>query len=193
MDDLNLTAEQLRDFRRVLGWSQQRMADELDVARNTVNRMEQGHMAIERRTALAVRYLAWHHSMIERIPNKPQPVEANVQATPEQGDQHRQVDLPLPAPELKPDHKSDPASSAWEIYAPVFKDHPWGESLKERYFKVFHHIDTSYSYLFLLHLLERLFKLGFQGGEIIYVREYANYKDLREYAQTLYKACPAYR
>ena len=58
MDDLNLTAEELRDFRRVLGWSQQKLADELDVARNTVVRMENGQMAIERRTALAVRYLA---------------------------------------------------------------------------------------------------------------------------------------
>lgn len=189
MDSLNLNAEELRDFRRVLDWSQQRMADELGVARNTINRMEKGHMAIEIRTALAVRYLAWHHSMIEKAPTK-QPGQANVQAAPERGDAHNQVDLPLPAPELKPDHKLDPASSAWEIYAPVFKDHPWGESLKERYFKVFHHIDTHYSYLFLLQLLDRLANMGFNAGEVVYIRQYANYKDLRDYAQTLYKANP---
>ncbi|MBS2781146.1 helix-turn-helix transcriptional regulator [Aeromonas salmonicida] len=189
MDSLNLNAEELRDFRRVLDWSQQRMADELGVARNTINRMEKGHMAIEIRTALAVRYLAWHHSMIEKAPTK-QPGQANVQAGPERGDADKQVDLLLPAPELKPDHKLDPASSAWEIYAPVFKDHPWGESLKERYFKVFHHIDTHYSYLFLLQLLERLANMGFNAGEVVYIRQYANYKDLRDYAQTLYKANP---
>ncbi|MBC8674246.1 helix-turn-helix transcriptional regulator [Aeromonas hydrophila] len=78
MDNLNLTAEELKDFRRVLGWSQQQMADELAVARNTINRMEKGHMAIETRTALAVRYLAWHYNKIEKVTtNKPQPGHAN--------------------------------------------------------------------------------------------------------------------
>ncbi|ELB2789537.1 helix-turn-helix transcriptional regulator [Aeromonas hydrophila] len=191
MDNLNLTAEELKDFRRVLGWSQQQMADELAVARNTINRMEKGHMAIETRTALAVRYLAWHYNKIEKVTtNQPQPGHANAPATPERGDADNQVDLPLPAPELKPDHKLDPASSAWEVYAPVFKDHPWGEWLKERYFKVFHHIDTHYSYLFLLQLLERLAKMGFNAGEVVYIRQYANYKDLRDYARALYKDNP---
>lgn len=91
MDDLNLTAEELRDFRRVLGWSQQKLADELAVARNTVNRMEQGHMAIERRTALAVRYLAWHYNKIEKVTNR----ETVQQHREPAGDAHKQVDLPL--------------------------------------------------------------------------------------------------
>lgn len=67
MDDLSLSAAELKDIRARLEWSQQRMADELAVARNTVVRMENGQMAIELRTALAVRYLAWHHAMIEKV------------------------------------------------------------------------------------------------------------------------------
>ena len=187
MDDLNLTAEELRDFRRVLGWSQQKLADELDVARNTVVRMENGQMAIERRTALAVRYLAWHHSMIERIPAKSQPVEATVPVDQERGDQHRQVDLPLgftDAPE--------PVKKAWEIYVPVFRNHPDFLHFEPRYFKVFGSLDPDYTYLFLLQMLERLQKMAFRESGPVSIFEMLNYKNLREYAQKLYKANPAW-
>ncbi|MGY3943750.1 helix-turn-helix transcriptional regulator [Aeromonas tecta] len=187
MDNLNLSAEELRDFRRVLGWSQQRMADELDVARNTVNRMEQGHMAIERRTALSVRYLAWHHSMIERIPTKLEPAEATVPVVPELGDSHKQVDLPLAFADAP-----EPVKKAWEIYAPVFRCHPDFAQFEPRYFKVFGSLDPDYSYLFMLQLLERLQVMAFTQSGPVSIFEMLNYKNLREYGQKLYKANPAW-
>lgn len=185
MDDLNLTAEELRDFRRLLGWSQQKLADELAVARNTVVRMENGQMAIERRTALAVRYLAWHHSMIERIPNKPQPVEATVPVVPSLGDSHKQVDLPLAFADAP-----EPVKKAWEIYAPVFQPHPDFAQFEPRYFKVFGVLDPDYTYLFLLQVLERLQGMAFTKTGPVSIFEMLNYKNLREYAQKLYKANP---
>ncbi len=187
MDDLNLTAEELRDFRRVLGWSQQKLADELDVARNTVVRMENGQMAVERRTALAVRYLAWHHSMIERIPTKPEPVEPNVPRVPELGDSHKQVDLPLAFADAP-----EPVKKAWEIYAPVFRCHPDFAQFEPRYFKVFGSLDPDYTYLFMLQLLERLQAMAFTHSGPVSIFEMLNYKNLREYAQKLYKANPAW-
>ncbi|MFM1688259.1 helix-turn-helix transcriptional regulator [Aeromonas salmonicida] len=188
MDSLNLNAEELRDFRRVLDWSQQRMADELGVARNTINRMEKGHMAIEIRTALAVRYLAWHHSMIEKAPTK-QPGQANVQAAPELGDSHKQVALPLPSSEFF-DEASTAVKEAWKIYAPVFCEHPNFAEFEYRYFKVFGSLDPDYTYLFLLQLLERLQGMAFTNSGPVSIYEMLNYKNLREFAQKLYKANP---
>ncbi|WP_421292422.1 helix-turn-helix transcriptional regulator [Aeromonas taiwanensis] len=188
MDDLNLTAEELRDFRRVLGWSQQKMADELDVARNTINRMEKGHMAIERRTALAVRYLAWHHSMIERIPAKSQPVEATVPVDPERGDHHRQITLPLPG-----DEKSSPAQRAWAVFEDALRDRVGFQDLKERYFKTVQlAFDEGiyYTYLFLLQLLERLASLPYDRNSCPV--QWANIRELRQFAKNLYKANPAW-
>lgn len=37
-----MTPAQLKSLRAALGWSQQRLADEMGVARNTVNRWEMG-------------------------------------------------------------------------------------------------------------------------------------------------------
>ncbi|WP_324051147.1 helix-turn-helix transcriptional regulator [Aeromonas caviae] len=186
MDDLNLTAEELRDFRRVLGWSQQKLADELAVARNTVVRMENGQMAVERRTALAVRYLAWHYNKIEKVTNR-ETVEATVPVDQERGDQHRQVDLPLgftDAPE--------PVKKAWEIYAPVFRSHPAFSEFEPRYFKVFGSLDPDYTYLFMLQMLERLQAMAFTESGPAHIYELYNYKNLREYAQKLYKENPAW-
>jgi len=45
---------QLKQIRAALGWSQQRLADEMGVARNTVNRWEMGERRI---TAMAEKLL----------------------------------------------------------------------------------------------------------------------------------------
>lgn len=188
MDDLNLTAEELRDFRRVLGWSQQKLADELDVARNTVVRMENGQMAIERRTALAVRYLAWHHSMIERIPTKPEDVEATVPAVPEQGDQHCQIELSLPG---KVDSKTQlpAADRAWVVFKDALSDRQGQHLIEESYFKLVKTSKVEYSYLFLLQLLERLISLP-NTGLACCPEEWFEMGALRRFANKLYKANP---
>ncbi len=187
MHDLNLTAEELRDFRRVLGWSQQKLADELDVARNTVVRMENGQMAVERRTALAVRYLAWHHSMIEKAPTK-QPVQASVQAAPERGDAEKQVALPLPEPKQDlPDPALSTAEQAWAVYMPLLSQCKGYAQFKKRFLK-FSDYDGGYSYLFMLQLLERLAKMPVGSDEI--PLEWTNTIALREFARKLYKANP---
>lgn len=49
-----MTPAQLKQLRATLGWSQQRLADEMGVARNTVNRWEMGERRI---TAMAERLL----------------------------------------------------------------------------------------------------------------------------------------
>lgn len=191
MDSLNLNAEELRDFRRVLDWSQQRMADELGVARNTINRMEKGHMAIEIRTALAVRYLAWHHSMVEKLPtNQPQPGHANAPAAPELGDRHKQVALPLPALDAKRrECKSDHASNAWEIYKDALSGRQGQHLIEESYFKLVKTSKVEYTYLFLLQLLERLVALPVPW-HICCPEEWFDMKALRAFTNRLYKANP---
>lgn len=189
MDNLNLTAEELKDFRRVLGWSQQQMADELAVARNTINRMEKGHMAIETRTALAVRYLAWHYNKIEKVTtNKPDPGHANAPATPERGDAEKQVALPLPEPKPQlPDPELSTAEQAWAVYMPLLSQYKVYEQFKKRFLK-FADYDGGYSYLFMLQLLERLAKMSEGPDHVPY--EWTSTNALREYARQLYKANP---
>ncbi|WP_265452068.1 helix-turn-helix transcriptional regulator [Aeromonas salmonicida] len=192
MDSLNLNADELRDFRRVLDWSQQRMADELGVARNTINRMEKGHMAIEIRTALAVRYLAWHHSMIEKAPTK-QPGQANVQAAPELGDSHKQVDLPLASRVMTPsvERRVNPAADAWAVYESSIADRVGFIELKERFFRVVEEGQDSgyhFTYLFFLQLLERLCAMPADEGFI--PSEWGNIRCLRVYVLDFYKANP---
>lgn len=189
MDNLNLNAEELRDFRRVLDWSQQRMADELGVARNTINRMEKGHMAIEIRTALAVRYLAWHHSMVEKVPtNQPQPGHANAPAAPERGDAEKQVALPLPEPKQDlPDPSLSTAEQAWAVYMPLLSQYKVYGQFKKRFLK-FADYDGGYSYLFMLQLLERLAEMSEGPDHVPY--EWTSTNALREFARKLYKANP---
>ncbi|WP_323876567.1 helix-turn-helix transcriptional regulator [Aeromonas hydrophila] len=189
MDNLNLTAEELKDFRRVLGWSQQQMADELAVARNTINRMEKGHMAIETRTALAVRYLAWHYNKIEKVTTtQPQPGHANAPATPERGDAEKQVALPLPEPKLRsPQPEVSTAEQAWDVYMPLLSQYKVYEQFKKRFLK-FADYDGGYSYLFMLQLLERLAKMSEGPDHVPY--EWTSTNALREYARQLYKANP---
>ncbi|UXB11928.1 helix-turn-helix transcriptional regulator [Aeromonas dhakensis] len=187
MDNLNLTAEELKDFRRVLGWSQQQMADELAVARNTINRMEKGHMAIETRTALAVRYLAWHYNKIEKVTTtQPQPGRANAPATPERGDADNQVALPLTAP-VAYQTVYEAYIDAWAVYQPVIIRHDAYHDLRERYFKMVE-LDEGYTYLFLLQLLERLAKLP--RDEHDHPVQWCNIRELRQFAKDLYKANP---
>lgn len=187
MDSLNLNAEELRDFRRVLDWSQQRMADELGVARNTINRMEKGRMAIEIRTALAVRYLAWHHSMIEKAPTK-QPGQANVQAAPERGDAEKQVALPLPEPKQDlPDPDLSPAQQAWAVYMPLLTQYQGYSDFKKCFLNFARH-HAGYSYLFMLQLLERLAKMAKSPEHV--PCEWINSKAICVFALNLYKANP---
>ncbi|WP_413795958.1 hypothetical protein [Aeromonas dhakensis] len=104
-----------------------------------------------------------------------------------QGDAHKQVELPFgfaDAPE--------PVKKAWEIYAPIFRCHPDFAEFEPRYFKVFGSLDQDYTYLFMLQLLERLQAMAFTESGPAHIYEMLNYKNLREYAQKLYKANPAW-
>lgn len=186
MDDLSLSAAELKDIRARLEWSQQRMADELAVARNTVVRMENGQMAIERRTALAVRYLAWHHAMIEKVSRQQPGQPATSSPAPESGDRHKQVDLPLSSPSKT--IRENPAEDAWDVYEPVISAHPGRDFLRERFFQLLQLDEQGYSYLFLLQLLERLVKLPQHFQD--YPPEWCNIRLLRQFAKDLYKANP---
>jgi len=50
--------DELKALRKTLGWQQQRLDEALGLAPGYVGRMERGQKPIEKRTALAVRYLA---------------------------------------------------------------------------------------------------------------------------------------
>lgn len=101
------------------------------------------------------------------------------------GDAHKQVDLPLAFADAP-----EPVKKAWEIYAPVFQPHPDFAQFEPRYFKVFGVLDPDYTYLFLLQALERLQGMAFTKTGPVSIFEMLNYKNLREYAQKLYKANP---
>ncbi|WP_421322466.1 helix-turn-helix transcriptional regulator [Aeromonas veronii] len=188
MEDLSLTAEELRDIRARLDWSQQRMADELDVARNTINRMEKGHMAIEKRTALAVRYLAWHHAMIEKVSRQQLGQETAPASARERGDGHKQVDLPLPSPS-KSSTRSNPVADAWQVFWDLRCSRQGVHLLEENYFKLAKATKIDYSYLFMLQLLERLFSLPVPWNSCA-PAEWIQFKALRAFADKLYKANP---
>ncbi len=59
---------ELKALRQRLGWTQDRMADELGISRVYVGLMERGLKSIERRTELSVRYLADGWRAIESAP-----------------------------------------------------------------------------------------------------------------------------
>lgn len=50
--------EELHGIRKALGWTLKRMADEIGMSETYVGQMERGQKPIEKRTGLAVRYLA---------------------------------------------------------------------------------------------------------------------------------------
>jgi len=189
MDDLSLSAVELKDIRTRLEWSQQRMADELAVARNTVVRMENGQMAIERRTALAVRYLAWHHAMIEKVSRQQPGKDSQLSPAPESGDRHKQVDLPLPATNNVKKSLIDSAREAWEIYKPAIWERQGDHLLRDTYFKLIETSKTEYSYLFLLQLLERMLSLPVPWNSCA-PAEWIELKALRAFTDKLYKANP---
>lgn len=56
MDEIN-TPERVREARLALGWTQERMAAELGVAHETVNRWERGKLKITSRTAKQIAHL----------------------------------------------------------------------------------------------------------------------------------------
>lgn len=161
MDDLNLTAEELRDFRRVLGWSQQKLADELDVARNTVVRMENGQMAVERRTALAVRYLAWHYNKIEKVTNR---------------ETVQQLREPVPL---------TPLERAWVVHAPMLRQKEGWGGLYQRLTEMVQHDvalhESLVSYDFWLRAILHLD--GLHTGEQIPM-EWCHYRVLRSFVQS---------
>ncbi|MGN5374571.1 helix-turn-helix domain-containing protein [Sphingomonas hankookensis] len=53
-----MQADELRDLRKGLGMGQQELADAIGMSRKLVSEMERSAAPIERRTALAVRYVA---------------------------------------------------------------------------------------------------------------------------------------
>lgn len=53
-----MTGEELRGIRKTLGWTLERMGDEIGLSKAFVGMMERGEKPIERRTELAARYLA---------------------------------------------------------------------------------------------------------------------------------------
>ena len=52
-----MQGEELRRIRGLLNMTQRELSEALDVAKDTVARMERGEMAVQRVTELAVRYL----------------------------------------------------------------------------------------------------------------------------------------
>lgn len=188
MDDLSLSAVELKDIRARLEWSQQRMADELAVARNTVVRMENGQMAIERRTALAVRYLAWHHAMIEKLSRQQPGQPATASSAPERGDAEKQVALPFPEPKQElPDPDLSPAQQAWSVYMPLLTQYKGYADFKKCFLNFARH-HAGYSYLFMLQLLERLAKMAKSPEHV--PSEWINSKAICVFALNLYKANP---
>jgi transcriptional regulator with XRE-family HTH domain len=53
-----MKAEQLRRLRRKLGWTQEKLAHEVGVARNSVARWERGEMAISEPAARLIQRIA---------------------------------------------------------------------------------------------------------------------------------------
>ncbi|MFQ1655851.1 helix-turn-helix transcriptional regulator [Aeromonas veronii] len=190
MDDLSLTAEELRDIRARLDWSQQRMADELDVARNTINRMEKGHMAIEKRTALAVRFLSIHNASGSNVVLQSQPNPPLAETV--DGDKHLQTELNLPdLVPIKPSRfqlRQQAADSAWLVYHPAIKDLSGATDLSLNFRLLWTDAEANFSYLFLLQLLERLVKLHDGSAQIPNL--WSNLKKLRKYSFDLYQENP---
>lgn len=50
-------SEWIREARKALGWTQSRLAEELEVDVGSVSRWERGELAIDRRTVLAIERL----------------------------------------------------------------------------------------------------------------------------------------
>ena len=61
-----MQASELKAIRKELGLTQDALADALGLSRVMIGLMERGEAAIERRTELAVHYLAEHPELIER-------------------------------------------------------------------------------------------------------------------------------
>lgn len=57
--------DELRVIRKGLGFTQDQMGSAIGLSRKAINEMEAGKAPIERRTALAVRYLAEHPDAAE--------------------------------------------------------------------------------------------------------------------------------
>lgn len=196
------SSQNLQLARSQLGWSQQRLADELGVARNTINRMEMGHMVVERRTTLAVQWLLHVHAgvakdsnaLLQTGPVKSHPAEPEVV----QGDSHTQVVLPLteqasaePVAPRTVERRSDPAADAWAIYEASISDRLGFVELKERFFRVAEEAQENgyhFTYLFFLQLLERLCSMTAAEGFIPV--EWGNIRCLRAYVLDFYKSNP---
>lgn len=198
MDDLSLSAAELKDIRGRLEWSQQRMADELAVARNTVVRMENGQMAIERRTALAVRYLAWHHAMIEKVSRQQPGQPATASPAPELGDAHQQVQIQFHNSDNSYHLSSDAgplhhkAIAAWFIYSHRIMAHPAGSELRDRYFQIAADADElGYNYYFFSQLLELLVDMPKSSSD--WPLQWCNIRELRLFAKNLYKSNPQFQ
>ncbi|MGT2513915.1 helix-turn-helix transcriptional regulator [Sphingomonas panni] len=58
-----MQADDLRDLRKGLGMSQQELADKIGMSRKAISEMERAAAPIERRTELAVRYVALLHEL----------------------------------------------------------------------------------------------------------------------------------
>lgn len=52
-----MQAEELRELRKSVGWTQDHLAEAIGVSRVLIGQMERGQAPIERRTELAVRYV----------------------------------------------------------------------------------------------------------------------------------------
>jgi transcriptional regulator with XRE-family HTH domain len=55
---MTMQADELRDLRRAAGFTQSELADAIGMSTRMVNKMEAGEAAIERRTEMAVHYVA---------------------------------------------------------------------------------------------------------------------------------------
>jgi transcriptional regulator with XRE-family HTH domain len=56
-----MQGEEMRTLRKAMGWTLAKLAEELGMSETFVGQMERGQKPIERRTELAMRYLALIH------------------------------------------------------------------------------------------------------------------------------------
>lgn len=57
---MSMQPDEMKALRKSIGWTQDQLASAIGMSRVSVGLMERGQTPIERRTELAVRYLAEH-------------------------------------------------------------------------------------------------------------------------------------
>ncbi|WP_281706137.1 hypothetical protein [Aeromonas taiwanensis] len=107
------------------------------------------------------------------------------------GDAHKQDDLPLDEPPVYFGPLQQKAHEAWAVFNDAVMGYSFGSDLRQRYFTMVADADElGYSYLFCLQLLERLVAMPRHADDCPI--QWANIRELRQFAKQLYRANPAW-